>query len=103
MAYSVSSVGSGKGTQCGLLQERFNCIHLSAGDLLRAEQSKEGSPFSTLINVSAMLLLLFFNLDVTFPICVVTTLINVSAMLLFLFFNLDVTFPICVVTREKEF
>ena len=29
--------GSGKGTQCGKLVEEFGFVHLSAGDLLRAE------------------------------------------------------------------
>ena len=35
--------GSGKGTQAGLLLERFNLLHLSTGDLLRAER-KADSP-----------------------------------------------------------
>lgn len=29
--------GAGKGTQCALLAKEFNFVHLSAGDLLRAE------------------------------------------------------------------
>jgi len=48
--FVLGGPGSGKGTQCELLTERYDCVHLSAGDLLRAEQSKEGSPFSELIN-----------------------------------------------------
>ncbi|KAF2244209.1 P-loop containing nucleoside triphosphate hydrolase protein [Trematosphaeria pertusa] len=41
--------GSGKGTQCSLLQKRFFCAHLSVGDLLRAEVVKPGSPYAELI------------------------------------------------------
>jgi adenylate kinase family enzyme len=29
--------GCGKGTQCAKLREEFNLIHLSTGDLMRAE------------------------------------------------------------------
>jgi cytidylate kinase len=29
--------GSGKGTQCNILSEKFNLLHLSAGELLRKE------------------------------------------------------------------
>jgi len=29
--------GAGKGTQCALLAKEFGFVHLSAGDLLRAE------------------------------------------------------------------
>jgi adenylate kinase family enzyme len=39
----------GKGTQCGLLVEEFNFSHLSAGDLLRAEQDRPGSEDGKLI------------------------------------------------------
>jgi UMP-CMP kinase len=39
----------GKGTQCGLLVEEFNFSHLSAGDLLRAEQDRPGSEYGDLI------------------------------------------------------
>lgn len=49
VVFVLGGPGSGKGTQCGLLVERFNCVHLSAGDLLRAEQKKEDSPYSALI------------------------------------------------------
>jgi UMP-CMP kinase len=41
--------GAGKGTQCGKLVEDFNFCHLSAGDLLRAEQNREGSHYGDLI------------------------------------------------------
>jgi UMP-CMP kinase len=39
----------GKGTQCGLLVEEFNFSHLSAGDLLRAEQDRPDSQYGDLI------------------------------------------------------
>jgi UMP-CMP kinase len=42
--------GAGKGTQCAKLVEEFNFVHLSAGDLLRAERMREGSPYGDLIN-----------------------------------------------------
>jgi len=32
--------GSGKGTQCARISEEFKWVHLSAGDLLRAERAK---------------------------------------------------------------
>lgn len=39
----------GKGTQCGLLVKEFNFCHLSAGDLLRAEQDRPDSEYGDLI------------------------------------------------------
>jgi UMP-CMP kinase len=39
----------GKGTQCGILVEEFNFSHLSAGDLLRAEQDRPDSQYGVLI------------------------------------------------------
>ena len=39
----------GKGTQCSLLVEKYNFAHLSAGDLLRAEQDRPNSQFGDLI------------------------------------------------------
>lgn len=41
--------GAGKGTQCANLVDDFGFVHLSAGDLLRAEQSTPGSPYGDLI------------------------------------------------------
>ena len=42
----------GKGTQCGLLVEEFNFSHLSAGDLLRAEQDRPDSQYGELIRTN---------------------------------------------------
>lgn len=39
----------GKGTQCARLVEDYSFVHLSAGDLLRAEQNREGSQYGKLI------------------------------------------------------
>jgi UMP-CMP kinase len=39
----------GKGTQCSLLVEKYNFSHLSAGDLLRAEQDRPNSQYGDLI------------------------------------------------------
>jgi cytidylate kinase len=41
--------GSGKGTQCALLQQRFLCAHLSVGDVLRAEAAKPDSVYASII------------------------------------------------------
>ena len=41
--------GAGKGTQCAKLVEKYGFVHLSVGDLLRAERDS-GSPNGDLIN-----------------------------------------------------
>ncbi|GEQ70597.1 hypothetical protein JCM33374_g4275 [Metschnikowia sp. JCM 33374] len=47
--FVLGGPGSGKGTQCGKLVEEKGFVHLSAGDLLRAEQQREGSKYGELI------------------------------------------------------
>jgi len=47
--YVLGGPGAGKGTQCARLVEDFDFCHLSAGDLLRAEQQRESSEFGKLI------------------------------------------------------
>jgi UMP-CMP kinase len=48
--FVLGGPGAGKGTQCALLQERLGgWVHLSAGDLLRAER-KTGGELGELIN-----------------------------------------------------
>jgi len=47
--YVLGGPGAGKGTQCGRIVEDFGFVHLSAGDLLREEQNREGSQFGELI------------------------------------------------------
>ncbi|KAF8876033.1 adenylate kinase-domain-containing protein [Gymnopilus junonius] len=47
--FVLGGPGAGKGTQCGLLVKDFNFCHLSAGDLLRVEQNREGSEYGDLI------------------------------------------------------
>lgn len=49
VVFVLGGPGAGKGTQCDLLVERYGFIHLSAGDLLRAEQDREGSKYGDLI------------------------------------------------------
>ena len=44
-----SGPGCGKGTQCAKLAQKYNFIHMSAGDLLREERDS-GSPYGDLIN-----------------------------------------------------
>jgi len=47
--YVLGGPGAGKGTQCAKLVNDFGFCHLSAGDLLRAEQNREGSQYGDLI------------------------------------------------------
>ncbi|TFL05814.1 adenylate kinase-domain-containing protein, partial [Pterulicium gracile] len=47
--FVLGGPGAGKGTQCARLVEDFGFCHLSAGDLLRAEQTRQGSEYSELI------------------------------------------------------
>jgi len=47
--YVLGGPGVGKGTQCANIVKDYGFKHLSAGDLLRAEQHREGSPYSELI------------------------------------------------------
>ncbi|KAI1003775.1 hypothetical protein K3495_g4433 [Podosphaera aphanis] len=47
--FVLGGPGAGKGTQCANLVRDYNFIHLSAGDLLRAEQEREGSEYGDLI------------------------------------------------------
>jgi len=47
--FVLGGPGAGKGTQCARLVEDFGFCHLSAGDLLRAEQHRVGSEFGELI------------------------------------------------------
>ena len=47
--FILGGPGSGKGTQCELIQTNFKFHHLSAGDLLRAERNKPGSENGALI------------------------------------------------------
>ncbi|CAG8633241.1 11196_t:CDS:2 [Paraglomus brasilianum] len=50
VVFVLGGPGSGKGTQCQNLVRDFGFVHLSAGDLLRAEQRRPGSEFGELIN-----------------------------------------------------
>ena len=48
--FVLGGPGAGKGTQCSRLVSTHGFAHLSAGDLLRAEQSRPGSDFGELIS-----------------------------------------------------
>ncbi|CAE6535891.1 unnamed protein product [Rhizoctonia solani] len=48
--YVLGGPGAGKGTQCARMVEDFGFAHLSAGDLLREEQNREGSTYGALIS-----------------------------------------------------
>jgi len=47
--FVLGGPGAGKGTQSDRLVKDYNFVHLSAGDLLRAEQHREGSQYGELI------------------------------------------------------
>lgn len=49
MVFVLGGPGSGKGTNCTKIQEQFGYVHLSAGDLLRAER-ESGSELAEMIN-----------------------------------------------------
>lgn len=50
VVFVLGGPGSGKGTQCNKLVKEHHFVHLSAGDLLRAEQNREGSDYGELIS-----------------------------------------------------
>jgi UMP-CMP kinase len=47
--FVLGGPGAGKGTQCANLVRDYKFCHLSAGDLLRAEQEREGSEYGEMI------------------------------------------------------
>jgi UMP-CMP kinase len=49
VVYILGGPGSGKGTQSARLVHDYGFTHMSAGDLLRAEQDREGSQYGQLI------------------------------------------------------
>lgn len=49
VVFFLGGPGSGKGTQSTNLVADYGFVHLSAGDLLRAEQIREGSEYGALI------------------------------------------------------
>lgn len=49
VVFVLGGPGSGKGTQCDKIINDYNFAHLSAGDLLRAEQRRPGSEYGDLI------------------------------------------------------
>ena len=49
VVFVLGGPGAGKGTQCANLVRDYGFRHLSAGDLLRAEQDREGSEYGEMI------------------------------------------------------
>ncbi|KAI5969503.1 URA6 [Candida margitis] len=49
VVFVLGGPGAGKGTQCDILVKERGFTHLSAGDLLRAEQIRKGSKYGELI------------------------------------------------------
>ncbi|GAX17423.1 UMP-CMP kinase [Fistulifera solaris] len=47
--FVLGGPGAGKGTQSALMEEHYPTVHLSVGELLRNEQTKENSPFREII------------------------------------------------------
>ncbi|KAF9451236.1 UMP-CMP kinase [Macrolepiota fuliginosa MF-IS2] len=52
VVFVLGGPGAGKGTQCSKLVKDYNFCHLSAGDLLRAEQNRDGSQYGELIRTN---------------------------------------------------
>ncbi|KAJ3324882.1 hypothetical protein HDU76_013300 [Blyttiomyces sp. JEL0837] len=50
VVFVLGGPGAGKGTQCANIVRDFGFVHLSAGDLLREERNRPGSPYGELIN-----------------------------------------------------
>lgn len=48
----VGGPGTGKGTQCEKLTKEWDFVHLSTGDLFRAEENREGSQHAATIRQS---------------------------------------------------
>ncbi|XP_055301913.1 UMP-CMP kinase 2 [Sitodiplosis mosellana] len=49
IVFVLGAPGSGKGTQCANIVNQYNYVHLSAGDLLRAERNRPGSELAQTI------------------------------------------------------
>ncbi|GFT23267.1 hypothetical protein NPIL_120351 [Nephila pilipes] len=49
VVFVLGAPGAGKGTQCKKIVDNFGFVHLSAGDLLRAERNTPGSQYGELI------------------------------------------------------
>lgn len=49
VVFVLGAPGSGKGTQCAKIVNDFGYVHLSAGDLLRAERNRPGSELGEMI------------------------------------------------------
>ncbi|WFD35898.1 UMP/CMP kinase [Malassezia cuniculi] len=49
VVFVLGGPGAGKGTHCARLVRDFDFVHLSAGDLLRAEQNRPGSQYGQMI------------------------------------------------------
>jgi len=49
VVFVLGAPGSGKGTQCQNIVDKYGYVHLSAGDLLRAERKAPGSEYGELI------------------------------------------------------
>ena len=50
VVFVLGGPGSGKGTLCAKIVETYGWVHLSAGDLLRAERKDPSSKHGELIN-----------------------------------------------------
>ncbi|XP_073991239.1 cytidine/uridine monophosphate kinase Dak1 [Rhodnius prolixus] len=49
VVFVLGGPGAGKGTQCANIVRQFGFVHLSAGDLLRAERNSPGTQYGELI------------------------------------------------------
>jgi UMP-CMP kinase len=46
--------GSGKGTQCQMLSQKFDLAHISIGDVLRQEINRPGSQYADILRENIM-------------------------------------------------
>lgn len=49
VVFVLGAPGAGKGTQCERIVNEYGYVHLSAGDLLRAERNRPGSKLGEMI------------------------------------------------------
>ncbi|XP_037091998.1 UMP-CMP kinase-like [Pollicipes pollicipes] len=50
VVFVLGGPGAGKGTQCARIVAEYDFVHLSAGDLLRAEHQRENSKYGAIID-----------------------------------------------------
>ncbi|VDL86936.1 unnamed protein product, partial [Nippostrongylus brasiliensis] len=89
VVFVLGPPGSGKGTQCLKIQENLKFVHLSAGDLLRAERQRKDSKYGQLIEEH-------ITNGTIVPVEITCKLLeNVSSSLIFASFRFFFSFFLC--------